>query len=569
MSRFAEQWKRSIDGSLSKLSKRSEGWSPKILEEARKEICGSIDMPAFDPRVTSRLDDAMDRLLAGGAGRIAARDHVVLAYNLAEPHANLDGNSLMNSLSELTPLLEQWRHLIAARGSSRQIWRGALLSLFRGGVSDVGFEATRRFLADTIKILRAGTFRPTWLEAMERHPQLLSERPVEPYALAWIEGRHEGIDEIRELVDLPPRSWFWTRLVEAMLEACCGTSNDALFDERWPVALKLIDDHPHCRDLVLSRILGRYAQKNVVARQDALLQVSLDAWGSPQLGADLVGRWSETSVEARNMVCGWLAEEDLEDFAAFCKGDDTVDGRRLAYWLRFKKQISFSRIVLGSAIHNARDKESRGFIDRKKGRLAFLHGTPNNNAIILRIGGWWFVEFSETGNACYPYSDQHKPFDVAHKEFKVVPELRNAGAMEASGGERLIHRDTNEGLWESIKFDRFLAKNDIWPDTANRGSTRSLPPPSVSRQAAAPASRTHSPAATSAPIAARPGGLSSLGLGQPVLDELKPLSPRLVDNRPKGGVLWIELAKTPDSALVRAMGRAGFRHAKSRGFYKK
>lgn len=560
MTTLSLRLQQSVDHSLQQLQQRSLCWSPNILEQARAEICGASDLPIFDPHAVSRLDAAMDRLLAGGVERIAARDHVVLAYNLAEKHGNLEGKSLINTLAELTPLLEYWRTQISARGSARQIWRGALLSLFRAVPSDVGFEATRRFLADTLSILRAAKFHPSWLQALERHPRLLAASPANAYAQAWIEGHRDGIDELRELVELPALSWFWSSLVDAILEACCSTTNDALFDERWPIALRLFDDHPFCRDLVLSRILARYANKKVVIRQDDLLQVSLDAWGSPQLGADVVGRWSDTSNEARDMVCGWLAEEDLEDFAAFCKGDDSVDGRRLAYWLRFKKQISFSRIVLGSAIHKAQDKQSRAFIARKKGRLAYLRGTPNNNAIILRIGGWWFVEFSETGNACYPYSDKYKPFEVAHTEFNLVPDLRNVASTERSGGERLIHRDTTEGSWESMKFDRFLAANDIWPDTANRSVRHRAPAPSATRAntvAKEPAQASHTP------------DISSLGLEQALVDALKSLSPQVADNRPKRGAMWIELKRTPDSALLRAMERHGFRYARPRGFYKK
>lgn len=489
---------------------------------------------------------------------MVARDHVVLAYNLAEAHANLEGSSLLNTLAELTPLLEYWRKQLAERGSARQIWRGALLSLFRGAPADVGFEATRRFLAGTLGILRAARFRPSWLQALERHPRLLSDRPVDTYAQAWVEGHHDGIDEVRELVELPSTSWFFNSLIEAILEACCNTTNDALFDERWPLALGLINDYSYCRDLVLSRILSRYSEKKVVLRHDDLLQVSLDAWGSPQLGADVVGRWSDTSDDARNMVCGWLAEEDLEDFAAYCKGDASVDGRRLAYWLRFKKQITFSRIVVGASIYDADDRESREFVARKKGRLAYLRGTRNNNAIMLRIADWWFVEFSETGNACYPYSKEHVPFDLGSSYFDLVIDLKIRRAVTKSGAKTLPHMSLS---WEE-KFDQFLSERGIWPDGVVVG-TGSRPSANLKRnEAPLPSNLAATPASISK-------GLTALEIGQPMFDQLESLSPKVIDNRPKGGALWIEIARTPNSALIQGMERRGFRYAKSRGFYKK
>jgi len=558
MNTLADRLEKSLSRSLQGLQHHGSMWAPKALEESRVKICGARDLPISDPRVASRLDDALKRLVGGGVRKVAARDHVVLAYNLAQVHPDLQGKSLLNSMPHLSPLLECWRQLLSERGSYRQIWRGALLSLFRGARNDVGFDATRRFLSDTLGALRSAKFRPTWLDAIDHHPRLLTEQPVDAYVMAWLEGQRKSVDELTELVDLPAQGWFWSSLIEAVLDACCKTSNDALFDERWPIALHLIEDHPYCRDLVLSRVLSRYAQKKLPVRRDDLLQISLDAWGSPQLGADVVGRWSSVSDEARSMVCGWLAEEDLEDFAAFCKGDDSVDARRLAYWLRFKKQIIFSRIVLGSAIHEADDKQSREFIARKKGRLGYLRGTPHDNAIMLRIGSWWFVEFSKTGNACYPYREDLLPFNSADECLDLNMDLKNRDAVEQGGGERLAHMAT---VWEE-RFDRFLSDRGIWPDATGKAAARATVSPTTTNQYEARSSKPAAPAH-------RETGLGALGLGQALLDELKPLSPHLVDNRPKGGVLWIELAKPPDSALVRAMERVGFRHAKARGFYKK
>lgn len=557
MSELADRLQQTLAVSVERLQRHAATWSPKTLEEARVNVCGARDMPLFDPRSTSRIDDALTRLVVKGAGKVATRDHVVLAYNLAQSHPNLDGKSLLDSMPLLSPLLATWRELMSQRGSYRQIWRGALLSLFRGAPTDSGFEATRRFLVDTLGVLRSATFRPTWLEAMERHPRLLAEHAVDAYVMDWLEGRRQSIEELADLVELPAQGWFWTDLIEAVLEACCGTSNDALFDERWPIAFSLIEDHPYCRDLVLSRVLSRYAEKKLPIRRDYLLQISLDAWGSPQLGADVVGRWSNVSDHARSMVCGWLAEEDLEDFAAFCKGDDSVDERRLAYWLRFKKQIIFSRIVLGSAIHDAQDKQSREFIARKKGRLGFLRGTPHDNAIMLRIGRWWFVEFSKTGNACYPYLDDFLPFNPSDKYLDLNMDLKDKNAVARSGGERLNHMAL---VWEE-RFDRFLSEQGIWPDGVSKASGRGNTGSVAVNQKTPVTER-------SVPTASSEVTLEAIGLGQALLDALKPFSPKVVDNRRKGGALWIELAKTPDSALLRWLARHGFRYASGRGFYK-
>lgn len=556
-SRLEDALHTQVERHLETLRRRSAHWQPNRLENVRRQLCGEREVPLFDPRTASRFDDAMVRLLEGGTSGVAARDHVVLAYNLAEPHAQLGQQSLLNALPQLTPLIERWRALLRERSIHRQIWRGALLSLFRASSAEAGFEVTRRFLSDTLGILRTNRFQPQWLAALDEHPRLLERDAADAYALEWISGERTRTDELKELVDLPQRSWFWTSLVEAVLDACCNTSNDALYDERWPVALELMHAHPHCRDRILGRILARYASQRVPKRDERLLRWGLDVWGSPQLGADVVGRWSATSAEARAMVCGWLAEEDLEDFAAFCKGDDSVDERRLVYWLRFKKQIRFSRIVLGAAIAEASDSAGRDFVARKKGRLGYLRGTPNNNAIMLCIGDWWFVEFSEKGNACYPYREDQRPFETGEKHFDLKNDLKDAAAVDASGGKRLSHM----GPWEET-FDRFLAERGVWPDGVSAPVHRSLPRPSTPLRRNVP----DRPAP-----AARLGraDLDKLGLDQVLIDQLAPLSPHIVDNRSLGGSLWIEINRLPSPELRRAMERHAYRYAKPRGFYRK
>jgi len=556
MSNLGDGLQQSLDRCLQQLQRQTPTWSPQALERERVKICGTREVPMFDPRATNRFDEAIARLIDGGVRGIEARDHVVLAYNLAEAHSALNGQSLLGTLPKVTPLLEHWRNLLGARGSLRQVWRGSLLSLFRGQRTDAGFGATRQFLADTLKVLRSADFRPAWLEAMQRHPNLLTEKAVDAYAKEWIEGRRESVQELTELLELPEKSWFWTSLIEGIVKACCETPNDALFDERWPIALSMIKDHPSCRNFVLGGVLERYARKKVPARNDDLLQVSLEAWGSPQPGADSTGRWLDTSKDASTMVSGWLAEEDLEDFAEFCKGDESVDARRLAYWLRFKKQITFSRIVLGTAITNEarHNRKYREFIARKKGRLGNLVGTPHDNAIILRIADWWFVEFSKKGNACYPYRNDVRPFDPTEQYLGLSSDLKNPRAVQQCGGERLHHMSE----WEE-RFDIFLSERGIWPD--DTGKVRASRP--VVRVSNVPAKV--KPAET-VMLNVR---LSAIGLDQRLIDSLQALSPRLVDHRSNGGAFWIELKQAPQAELKVQMQRHGFRYSSPRGFYRK
>src|SRR5690606_28291342 len=114
--------------------------------------------------------------------------------------------------------------------------------------------------------------------------------------------------------------------------------------------------------------------------------------------------WNMVSTATKKMVCGWLAQEDLEDFYELCKDDGEVDERRLEFWLCFKEQMSYTMILLGTDLRYSRARDVTEFIARKGDRVGDLtRAQPGNNAILMCIGGWLFVEFSKTGNACFGF----------------------------------------------------------------------------------------------------------------------------------------------------------------------
>ena len=89
------------------------------------------------------------------------------------------------------------------------------------------------------------------------------------------------------------------------------------------------------------------------------------------------------------------------------------------------------------------------FKNANKTRLSVLRRPPNNsvNAFIIRIKDYWFVEFSETGSACYIYDDKNKPFDV-----KRNLEYRDELKVKSSAKTTIHHR----GEWETRSRDYFI-----------------------------------------------------------------------------------------------------------------
>ena len=262
-------------------------------------------------------------------------------------------------------------------------------------------------------------------------------------------------------------------------------------------------------------------------------------------------KWVLAKPDTKKMVCGWLALEDLEDFFRLCQGDRDVDERRLAYWLRFKEQIGFSQIVLGSGIFWSSDPDHRAFRERKKGRLAQLTGTTSdNNAILMQIGDWVFVDFSQKGNACYPYRTEYLPFEAGSTTYDLY-RLKSEKAVEVSKAKRLTHMAD----WE-LKFDSSLANWGIWPDEKDRLAKRK--PRTEPQKPAAPFVDKQSLLNERAPWMKE--------FASPLVKAIMAAESRVEDLRTKGGCLWVYPSQTNET-LEKQLLRAGFRLKRGRGFY--
>jgi len=269
-------------------------------------------------------------------------------------------------------------------------------------------------------------------------------------------------------------------------------------------------------------------------RHNVLLEYSLSVWRSPQLASSV--SWSQVRPEAKQMVCAWLAEQDLRDFYELCQGEQQVDEERLEYWLRYKYQITFSQIVLGSALRESQDRDARDFRRRHEGRLAFLTGaTSSNNAMLMRIGDWLFVEFSETGNACYGYKVDRLPFKTGVQSY-AIGDLRNPQTIDRLKGCRLIHR----GNWQYDTFDPALRERGIRPDPEEVVDTRGKP---------------RIPAAISAVIPSR------------LLSDIYRAGGKVSDGRPDGGYLVVRLSGASTS-MDAELRRIGFKWARDTGYWR-
>lgn len=366
-----------------------------------------------------------------------------------------------------------------------------------------------------------------------RHRALFSNNPCADYAAELIDGKKALLDDLTGEINVPAGSWFWRTLAETFCKHLAGLS-DSAFYARIEFSLTLAQGlFQQSRDKVLGTVLDRLSESGNRPRHNQLLEYSLSVWRSPQLAASV--SWGQVRPAAKQMVCAWLAEQDLRDFYELCQGDQQVDEERLEYWLRFKYQITFSQIVLGTSLRESSARDARDFRRRHEGRLAFLTGTTSsNNAMLMQIGNWLFVEFSEKGNACYGYKIDRLPFKTGAQSY-AIGDLRNPQTIDRLRGCRLIHR----GAWQLEIFDPALQERGIRPDPEE--VIGALGKPRI-------------PAAIAAVIPSR------------LLGDIHSRGGKVSDNRPNGGLLTIRVPPG-NSSIDSELRRLGFRWSRDAGHW--
>ena len=461
---------------------------------------------------------------------------------------------------------------------------------------------------------------PDWVGCVLANKGLFTTTPCDAYAQDVSNGKNDDIRKIRELVGITDASWFTRALVLSQIELACKQS-DFYFKTKVIQLLALLGDNMVLRNLGLQMILNRYEQVLDRIPHVNLKDYSVNAWGNPWLSsADT--KWDGVSSEAREMVGDWLKEECIElfftklvqDAKESGQGENNKSLRRLAFWKSFIPQIKKIRFALGS---HARDPSQRDFVELRekiKGLDVDLQDINRfNNALIMTFGDLVAVEFSGESNAFYGYSLRRTlPFDLG-KPVRTAPVNGKNSLKNDACVLRLGHQDNILGhrRWESRFRDELYSNFGLVGALTTKPKTdeqkaalpdkeaavvidketpiaiptlsTTITPPSYRSDAAtsqrvldfraqisSPQKTDDSPRTpivkeTSPAIKSSPLDLSD------DLDGIRELAKRfnaaVVDNRPKGGALWVVMGEHPNAR--RTLSNWGFTYVKGKGWWKK
>ncbi|HEJ6919029.1 type I Zorya anti-phage system protein ZorC [Serratia marcescens] len=398
----------------------------------------------------------------------------------------------------------------------------------------------RGYIAQGYLVVKATIRREkSWMKTIDFYNDIFTPQAGDVISRQLLAGESNSLSSLEKIAQIPDSSWLWKRIFTVLL-AQLDTLDDPQFLDKISWLLGLAAQWVRFRDDIMSAILTRYYH-SIYRDQShsALKQAALEYWDNPQLKSQQ-NKWHQyVSEPVAAMVRGWLAKQDLMHFFELLRGNGDVDQARLHYWLRFANQMGFTRIVMGPDAWQDRGSDFVKFREENKGRLSYLRGGRSlDNAMIMQINDYLFVEFSGTGNAMYAYRIGHAPFnpesrtlDINHLKDQVRCAIRMPHTPRAEGYNKV--RITG---W-MLKYDDELRKLGIrW--------MAEEPVKFVDKNASSPVS------------------LSAIKIINPLRDtaiqHLVDGSSCIVsDNRQKGGVLSVQLS-IPDDTIERELLRLGF-----------
>lgn len=464
-------------------------------------------------------------------------------------------------------LLERYEADARADRLWRLTWYGLLSSYFTFDASNAfagereGWEQLRAMLQRTWPFVDRRSSRgpvPEWVAVMRTETQLLSERPADKYARDFMGGKPEAVERLAADLGIPASSWFWHALVLSAVRHATS-SDDEEFRRLIPRLIELIEARPVFRDEAIELVLVRYHASRSTPVHQRLRDyvVRKDVWRNPKLkAAGIATAWNRVPDVVWRMVLAWVNEGNLRDFFDILAARNQADEGRLAFWSRYLKQITWTRLVFGSdTLELARRQQNiRDLIAREEGAYARLTANREVDAFLMQIGDHVFVEFSKKPNASYGYPSRSLKFNRYERYYAGGTDDLKYGFYDKRS-LRITHHDG----WQ-FEAEYQLRRLGINPDDVEVGAVQQNR--TSSTQPASAQSRT--PAMTGFPLKdhAPPGAPFSMEELQRLVG--RHFSAHIRDSRgANGGRLWVE-DDMDSPSLAGRLKELGFRWANSR-----
>lgn len=319
----------------------------------------------------------------------------------------------------------------------------------------LGWADLKEFLYDHRNRLSTNELNPEWVETLIKHENLLQENPCSKYGLEALKGDRSVFDEIRNKLEIQDDSWVVQELVNAQVDSAVKLK-DQDFKDTIENLLDLLQEHDFVNEC-LGKIINRYTKCVDTSVNTLLRDFSVARWKNPWLKGNEF-RWATVSSEGKQMISTWLKLHLITEFFAFLSEDGSNDTRRVDFWKAYHNDIEDMYFALGPDSYNDDSLNAVQIRKEMAGLLMKLDspGASSNNAFIMKIRDYYFVEFGKAGNAAYVFDSRKTlPFKLmnAYSISGDSTELKNKNSKAFV--HRFIHKNSNYGTWED-EFEEFL-----------------------------------------------------------------------------------------------------------------
>lgn len=465
-----------------------------------------------------------------------------------------DGYCLLEDTKQFLRLIQIISSYDKKYREFRKCYQGLLSSYFGYDQHIEGrsnWLTLRTFLVENLAFIKLQYPPIKWIQTLNEHKNLLFDNPCQRYSHKLLNSDDSEFNAIKTSLGISVKSWVIQEIVAAQISTAIAC-NDADFHTHLPHLLTLLEKHSTLRNISLAQLLDRYANSQNTAENVLLRNFALQHWGNPWLASkrQVWQTWVKDPVI--KMVEKWLKLRALEDFFALLADDGTARKERLDFWVRYVDEIDEVYFALGknTAFSPKADyKEIRRYMD---GRWMHLEGAGGGtNAFLMRIGDYLFIEFSVHGNACHVFDYHNRPFELGGSAITVMGTQQQLKNTQHYGHrEKLPHP---EG-WQS-NFHYVIHK-----------LTRKVP-------ASVPTIRANRPTphitVTRHPIQ-QPLLDTPLAFSITNVSDFCQANGRytVIDNRNRGGNLWIEAPEHPPSIVLKQLTQWGFTYKTNKGWWK-
>jgi len=345
------------------------------------------------------------------------RDIKYICFGVSSPYG-AESTRLIEHDVLFTDLLKTVEHLQPEPRKFRRCYQGLLKSYFnyRGYATELvtggkNWLILRDFLAQHCQALAKQKPVMDWAQALYQHKNLLADAPCKPYAKALLAGDLKIVDELKNRLGVDDDTWVMDELVIAHVQASTDLKDPEFVQQIAPL-IQLLDKHTLLITKGLALLLRRYEACVNRPEHHGLRDTALREWKSPWLEANKPMWHAQIGETATNMVKLWLTKQHIKDFFELLQADRQADTQRMEFWLQYAEAIEDFWLALGNFSFYNQQTDYKRIRKQMEGHCMRLEGSNQNydNAFLMKIGNFVFIEFGKQNNACHVFSFNNLPF---------------------------------------------------------------------------------------------------------------------------------------------------------------